>query len=370
MKDRLLSLSGHLRGWRTRKKLLVFESDDWGEIRMPSAAALAAMKRTGMERHLTLLDYLDCLETHEDFDALMNVLSSHRDKHGNPAIFTLNTVMGNPDFEAIRSDGFEVYHHQHFFDAYRQAGSLDMESRWRKAMEAGLISPQLHGCEHLNVDLWMRDLKSGNKPTRQAFDHGFYALTTRTASPRQDNYLAAFWAESEQELAEAGKRLRLGLEMFEKTFQQRSSTFIPCNYVLPRELEPQLVQAGVGLLQGQRGQLLPLPKTGGTATRRSYIGQKNCSGLVCTIRNVRFEPYEDQATDWVGNALRQIDEAFRFGKPAIVTSHRVNFSGGIEIENRERSLRLLEQLLGQVCSRWPDINFTPSNRLFEEMTAA
>ena len=39
IKSATLRLATNLRGWKTRRKLLVIESDDWGAIRMPGRQA-------------------------------------------------------------------------------------------------------------------------------------------------------------------------------------------------------------------------------------------------------------------------------------------------------------------------------------------
>lgn len=367
MKDWLLTNWSHLQGWRTDSRIVVFESDDWGAIRMPGNAARAALKKAGIDTDQSPYNRLDCLESRDDFAALMDVLSRHHDAAGRPAKFTLNTVMGNPDFDAIKRDDFECFHHQHFFDSYLDYHGEDLKPDWRSAIQAGLIQPQFHGREHLNVPLWLNDLQQAQPETRRAFDHRFYGLRTKTSSPHQVNYLAAFWTESKQELDSARLRLKDGLDLFEQTFGFRSKTFIACNYVFPRELESTLSGAGVSLMQGQRGQIIPCPDNGSFYIYRSFIGQKAPSGLIRTIRNVIFEPYKDDSADWPRMALRQIESAFRLCKPAVVTSHRINYSSGMDEAHRDRSLRMLDDLLSAVRKRWPDVLFLSSDELADRL---
>ena len=65
----------------------------------------------------------------------------------------------------------------------------------------------------------------------------------------------------------------------------------------------------------------------------------------------------------VASALSQIKQAFYWGKPAIVSTHRVNYVGGMDMEHRDNNLRLLDQLLGKILAMWPDVEFTSSDEL-------
>lgn len=368
LKDTTLNLATNLRGWKTRRRLLVIESDDWGATRMPGRDAWKKLIDAGIRVDLCRYDSLDCLENRDDFQALMNVIDRHLDASGRPATFTFNTVMGNPDFDAIEREAFERFHHQHFFEAYQHYYGEDLESDWKRAMQAGLICPQFHGREHLNVPLWMRDLKAGQHETRLAFRHRFYGLTTKTSSVRQVNYLAAFWAESAADLQSAFQRLADGLLLFRRTFGYSSRTFIACNYILPEQAQAVLQDHGVLMLQGQRGQFVPRGEGSGGRVERVFTGKYSAGGLLRTVRNVRFEPFEDDSANCVGSALKQIQQSFACRKPAIVSSHRVNYVSGMNLKHRDRSLRSLDSLLSQVRRRWPDVEFLSSDQLLEEMT--
>ena len=369
-KARLLQMYTNLRGWRTKRRLLVIESDDWGALRIPGQAAHRKLTAAGISLDSSAYDHLDCLERRDDFQALMNVIDLHRDASGRPAKFTLNTVMGNPDFEAIKQDNFKAFHHQHFFDSYRVYHGEDLEQDWRKAMAANLVRPQFHAREHLNNPLWMADLQAGHDKTRIAFNYRFYAHNTRTGSPRQKNYLCAYWPESLDDLAKIGAILEDGLNQFSDTFGFRSISFVGCNYVWPEALERHLGERGVKGLQTQRARLEPNPGRGGeTQVRRHYTGQKNRLGQFYSVRNVLFEPYSNYKIDWAARALAEVGQAFRFRKPAIVCSHRINYVGGMNMRHRNRSLKQLARFLGGVRQRWPDVEFISSDELINLMEA-
>ena len=82
------------------------------------------------------------------------------------------------------------------------------------------------------------------------------------------------------------------------------------------------------------------------------------------VRNCMFEP-NSKNLDWVNFTFDQIKAAFFWGKPAIVSSHRVNFCGLIEPENRKNGLVALQALLQKVIKTWPDVEFIDMEILTE-----
>lgn len=364
----ITSIKKHLanmRGWETRQKIIVIESDDWGSIRMPSKKACETLTKKGIKPDNDNNWQLDCLEKKDDLENLFSVISKYKDFRGNYPKFTFNSVMGNPDFEKIKESKFEFFHHEHFFDSYKQYYGQDLKSTWQEAIQTGLFQPQFHAREHINVALWLKDLREGHKETRKAFDYNFFGLVTDTSSNRQKHYLSAYRSESPKDLTYIKDATKKGLAMFEETFNMRSKTFIACNYIWPKELEPILQKEGIQLLQGQRGRIQPDPfKKGNGKIIRNYTGQKNDLGQVYTIRNVKFEPFENEKIDCIGESLKEIQTAFFWNKPAIISTHRINYVGGIDINHRDRNLKALDKLLNKISKQWPDVIFLTSDQLY------
>ena len=55
--------------------------------------------------------------------------------------------------------------------------------------------------------------------------------------------------------------------------------------------------------------------------------------------------------------------AFACGTPAIITSHRVNFIGSLDLKNRTENLQKFSELLSEILKRWPDVEFMTSDAL-------
>jgi len=76
-----------------------------------------------------------------------------------------------------------------------------------------------------------------------------------------------------------------------------------------------------------------------------------------------FEPSSRKYTDPVGSCLKEIAIAFAWNKPAIICSHRVNFIGSVDLNNRIRNIGLFKQLLFEIIKKWPEVEFMSSDNL-------
>ena len=97
-----------------------------------------------------------------------------------------------------------------------------------------------------------------------------------------------------------------------------------------------------------------------------YIGLKNSYGQRYITRNCFFEPSGmklSSNTDWVNNCLKEVETAFRWGKPAIISTHRVNYTGFLSPQNRANGLKQLHNLLNKIIKRWPSVEFLTSVEL-------
>jgi hypothetical protein len=209
----------------------------------------------------------------------------------------------------------------------------------------------------------MKALKEGHESTNIAFKYGVYGISLKTPQNREDSYLAAydFYEPSEIDLL---KGITIdGLNQFEKVFGFRSSYFVPPNGPLSSHLHKTLAKAGIKAIQTGRFIYSEPVGYGKSRKRLHYLGKKNKYGQIYTLRNVIFEPNDQPQVDWVTKCMREIEQVFSWHKPAIISSHRVNFIGALHPENREHGLKLLEQLLKQITKKWPDVEFQTSREL-------
>lgn len=117
-------------------------------------------------------------------------------------------------------------------------------------------------------------------------------------------------------------------------------------------------------MQGLSFQFVPIPnKPFHYKNSFHYMGQRSCSGIRYLTRNVFFEPSSNPDFDWIDDCLARIQLAFKFGAPAILSTHRVNFIGRLDPNNRSRTLKQFNQLLQAVIKKWPDVEFVSSDKL-------
>jgi len=351
-------------GWRTKRKIVVIESDDWGAIRLPSETVLKELKTLGIDLGEDHYIRNDALASETDLERLFDTLASLTDSRGEPAKITANAIMANPDFDRIREDKFEKYHYEPFTETLKSypehAGSFEL---WKKGLQKGVFIPQFHGREHLQVQRWMNGLADRNSETAKVFDHKLYALCSTASAENRKSYMAAYEWDNAEDREFTLKAVEEGLKMFEEFFGFRSRSAIAPNYTWNSEMEKVLQDGGVHYLQGSTVQRSPEIGKNGNEVIRHYTGQKNDIDQIYMVRNCRFEPTADPEKEWVDSCLKEINTAFRWRKPAIIESHRVNFIGYINPENRDRNLKLLHELLTAILKKWPDVEFMSSDQM-------
>lgn len=357
-------------GWRTKRHIVVIESDDWGSIRMPSKEVYEQLLKAGIRVDQCYYCSNDSIASEEDLSFLFDVLNKFKDIHGNPVVFTANALVGNPDFEKIKESGFEHYFYKRITESIPEIkGCEHALDLWKEGNENGCFRIQSHGREHLNVARWMHYLKENYPETRLAFDLGVYGLSATITSEKRKSFLPAFDFENKEEEMQANAIATDGLAVFEELFGYKSTSFMAPNFSWGRSLEKTLSECGVCYIQGQQIARYRNAEGENNKKRLRYIGRKNENGQIDLCRNAIFEPSENPQLDWVGSCMKDIEIAFRWHHPAIICSHRVNFVGTINVENRDKNLKLLTELLHQIQKRWPDVEFMSSDQLGELITA-
>lgn len=355
-----------LPGWRTRRRIVVIESDDWGAIRTPDRKTLWALNKINWLVEKDLMTQLDALESNEDLLFLFEVLRSVKDKNNRPAILTANTIVANPDFERIAASVFQTYYYEKVTDTLQKySGREQVFNLIEQGITEKLYQPQLHGREHLNVQQWLSALQNGNAELLEAFRYNTFGIPLSGKISKRNNLMSAFDFEDENETPGLEKIIEEGTDLFRDIFGFTSTSFIATTYVWHSSLEPALYTHGIKYLQGIPYQYIPSPGNDWYRKKFHFTGQKNNSGQLYLVRNASFEPYMQKNTDVVGECLHRINMAFRWGKPAIIGSHRVNFIGSLDESNRTRNLKLLNQLLTEIVKSWPDVEFMSSDELGE-----
>jgi hypothetical protein len=146
-----------------------------------------------------------------------------------------------------------------------------------------------------------------------------------------------------------------GLHLFRELFGYEAEYFVPPNGPFNNSLNKTLAENGIRYRCASKIQNEPL----GFGKKKKvvhYLGQKEKNGIRYITRNCFFEPSQ-KGKDWVDSCLNDIKIAFRWHKPAIISSHRVNYIGALNPVNRDTGLNQLSVLLKQISKNWPDVEF-------------
>ena len=352
------------KGQKIGRHIVVFESDDWGSIRMPSVQARTRLLNKGVVLQSPLsYDLYDTLASEDDLSDLAEVLDSVRDSDDNPAVLTLDTVVANPDFERIKESGFSEYYYEPFsvtlgrYPHHEKSFAL-----WKEGMSKGVFHPQFHAREHLNAQLWLQCLRNHDPSALAAFDEGVFSMRCMVDNKLQ-RVLETYNARADADYPFMLNAIKEGLDLFERLFGFRSESMIAPCYTWDSPIEEEAACNGVLYLQGSVFQSHSYYYSIGHPHQDArYMGTRNSNGQISLVRNCSFEPSQSRKHG-KDRCLRDISLQFSNGLPAIVSCHRVNFIGDLVPENRHNNLRQFRELLHTIVRRWPDVKFVSSDQL-------
>lgn len=360
----------NLRGWRTDRKILVIESDDWGSIRMPSKETYEQCIKAGYPVDRTIYERYDSLLTQDDLELLFDLLSTFRDKNGKQPIITANCVVANPDFEKIKQDNLNTYHYELITETFHKYPKHKNNfNLWKDGISQKIFFPQYHAREHLNVVKFMKALVDRDPDVLFGVEHDMPGCITQGSVGAGNPYIEATRFSTPEEKAKVLDIYLEGLDLFETLFGYKSETITPPNYTWSDDFNKSAFNKGVQFFQGIREFKEPTC-SGEDRIRSHYLGERNEVGQTHLLRNAFFEPSSMsklRIKDPVRQCLADMSIAFRMKKPAVICSHRINYCGFIDEKNRDRTLGMLKDILGTALIKWPDIEFMNSQQLGKEI---
>ena len=372
MKQFLLNNLKNLWGWKTSRKIVAFSVDDYGNVRLANRQARERLNAAGLKVH-SQFDAFDTLETRQDLEMLFEVLSSVRDRNGRHAVFTPFALPSNIDFERIAEEKYCCYRYELLPVTFDKLAAMDPAAYagawalWQEGMRKGLLAPQFHGREHLNLKVFEEKLAARDHEVMTCLANRSYTSIS-SSGHATIGYTAAFdfWEFSENQRFE--QILRTGLDAFAKVFGYRAVHFTPPGGPEHPVIHPYLLDAGVRYIDAS---LVKHEHQGRGNYKRNfnYTGKKSPLGMTSVVRNVVFEPTNHRGFEWVEYSLAQVAAAFRWHRAANISSHRVNFCGHVSPANRKLGLEALRRLLSAIVKRWPDVEFCSTRDLMAILAA-
>ncbi|MEG2122095.1 MAG: hypothetical protein RRZ64_08580 [Rikenellaceae bacterium] len=355
-------------GKKTDRKLLAFYVDDWGSVRTKDKKAIDYLQAKGVKfiGHGSHFSRLDSLECNDDLTSLFEVLSSVKDKNGNGACFTAVMNPCNPNFEAIKANGFTEFISEPFTETLKKYGKgyENVFDLWQEGIKKNLFYPMFHGTEHVSRKQWMRALTDDENPEQWAFECESVGVPDVEGYKSYSGTMQPYYIETANDNIALAENIKKGTSAIENLFGFKTRQFKAGGDVVSPELRPILKECGIEYLD----EGLYIKKhigDGKYVTSVNYFGKINKIGQKILVRNCMFEPCGEYSTTLgnVDNCMEEIDMAFRCGKPAVISSHRVNYVGSISPKNRENGLSKLKSLLEEVVRKYPDVEFVNADQL-------
>lgn len=350
-------------GWKTKRKIVVFESDDWGSIRTRSKADYDAMLSKGLNVDGSFFTKYDALESNDDLERFFNLLTQFKDSTGRHPVFTPMCIVANPDFEKIEKEGYQKYYFKSLTETAREYPNHDkLIEYWRKGSDERLFVPALHGREHLNVERYLKGVRDEtNRGLKIVFEHRSIGASSYKGKQIVE-YLGAFHPESKGEIVSLKAIMSDAVKLFSEACGYKPTHFIGPNREPARELDAVLAEDGVKYLT--QSKLRKYPKGDDKyGFEFNWLGKKNKIGQTFIMRNSGFEP--SGGVNTVDTCLTEIDIAFKWNKPAVISTHRANYIGEIDLSNADYGLGKLKTLLKEIIHKWPEVEFMTSTELGE-----
>jgi len=318
--------------WREpvlRVPVLILESDDWGYGPLEQAACL---------------------------DRLVELLSRFRDAVGHPPVTTLGIVLGGPDVERMRAEGWKHYRRVTLGD-----GRL---APVREAILCGLqrhvFALQLHGLEHF----WPACLMQARAvdPRVGAWLGGAPLPSTEELPvPLQSRWIDATELPSKplpaaQVTAAAAEEARV----FAAIFGVVPEVVVPATFVWNDAVETGWANAGIHVIvtPGVRNDRRDAHGRVVSDGRTYFTGAAGPGGMRYVVRDSYFEPSLGHSC---AGALQAMRAKTHLGRPTLVEMHRFNFLS--DEATAERSFAEVNELLKRACAEFPDVRFMSTAEL-------
>ena len=340
-------------GFHFDRPLVLLQSDDWGRCGLRDQEGLEQLRSAGIVLGERPYDFYT-LETADDLNALTAVLKKHSDSSGRSPCVEMNFVPSNLDFAKMSGDGFRQIHLLALADGlpvgWNRPGLVEA---YREGIGAGLFHPALHGSTHFCRAAVERNL------TRDE-DRGQLLRTLWQAGTPYIHWRMPwigyeYWdpaqLEDERFVDAEIQRGLIGYAFgaFAKLFSTLPRSACAPGYRANGDTHRAWAQHGIRVAQNGPGAFVP-----------PHFDRDEMLHL---YRTVELEPATD-AKFSVEASLRQAEDCFARGIPAIVSVHSINFHSTVQ-DFRSTTLRFLDQFFAALESKHADLLYLHDENLLE-----
>jgi hypothetical protein len=342
-------------GLRFDRPLVLFQSDDWGRVGVRDRGGWEELRTAGLNLGEQPYDFYS-LETAEDLNALGEVLKKHRDATGRRPSMVMNFIMANVDFDRCFEPGEHqiplrplteglpgAWHRPQLLEAYQQG------------IRERLFFPSLHGLTHFCERAVARELDAGGE--RSQLIKKLWRMQTPYIHWRMPWIGYEYWdlemrpARRFLPVDDQRRAIKRAAGIFRDLFS--STPFSACapGYRANADSRTAWFETGVRVVQNGPGE-----RTGPSLDE---------NGMLSTFRMVEIEPAIEQCS--VEKLVRQVEECFAGGLPAVISIHAINFHSTIQ-NFRTPTLKLLDEFLTALENKWRDLLYVHDADLFSIAT--
>jgi len=271
-----------MHSWHTPWRIVVLESDDWGMHGLSAESLEVVSRRLSARQFLIPLTYQkrmhylrDATESPEDLERLYKVLEQHQDSLGRHPVFTANIIVTNPDFKAIKREGFKQYFYKMPAEALRL--------KWLEGISRKVFFPQYHGYAHINIKNWLSDLKNNEPLLRSLFDLAIVRLPDFSMQGRSYDYMAEYvdmstTPSTQLTMETQQQKITDGLKIFKNIFDYAPLSTIAPFYVWDTATEKAWAEGGIRYIQGADQQVYGKDSSGQKLRSARLLGSRNDLG--------------------------------------------------------------------------------------------
>ncbi|MGB0013470.1 MAG: hypothetical protein WBQ03_17805 [Candidatus Sulfotelmatobacter sp.] len=342
------------------RPLLVLQSDDWGRVGIRDREVWEELRSLGVNLGERNYDFYS-LETAEDIEAIVSLLSRHRDSNGRPACLGMNFMMANVDFAKVIGDEFRRIRLRFLTDGLPDGWNRPgLFEACQHGISAGVLSPALHGTTHFCRPAAQRYLNdSGERGSflRMLWKAGVPYIHWRMpwmgfeySDPGENGREAFLNSEIQDEM------ITDAVKSFTKLFSKTPRSACAPGYRADKSTHHAWGKCGVQVAQNGPGSSLP--------PHFEARSDKNCEANILHLyRTLDFEPSAGESFS-LEACLRMAEESFARGIPAIISVHSINFHSTLK-DFRSGTLNQLDKFLATLESKYPDLLYVRDEDLYD-----
>jgi hypothetical protein len=345
---------------RFNHPLVLFQSDDWGRAGVRDREGWEELRAAGLNLGEEPYDFYG-LETAEDLHALGEVLRKHRDSTGRRPSMVMNFIMANVDFDRC----LDRRHKQIPLRPLTEG----LPGTWRRpellegylqGIRERLFYPALHGLTHFCERAVARELATGGERAQLVLK--LWRAQTPYIYWRMPWIGYEYW---DPEMRPTGRFLSAddqrvtinrAAEIFRELFGSNPFSACAPGYRANADSRTAWFETGVRVVQNGN-QNIPSREQSGP-----YLNE---NGMLFTFRTVAMEPATERCD--VEKLVKQVDQCFARGLPAVISIHSINFHSTIR-DFRTPTLKLLDEFLTALEKKRMDLLYVHDADLFSIAT--